>query len=98
VLWQPQLEIGAGAETSISNYTHDWWASGKRKHARSFVNPDSSDVAGRSSNKRWVSSIYFVNAAGLRPQYSSFVGLSNFPSFDRNYAGKERTHTSFGFF
>src|SRR5260370_5005383 len=49
-------------------------------------------------NKRWVSSINFVNAAGLRPQYSSFVGLSNFPSFDRGHAGKERTHTSFGFF
>src|SRR6202171_34036 len=56
------------------------------------------DVAGRSSNKRWVSSINLVNAAGLRPQDSSFVSLSNFPSFDRNYAGKERTHMSFGFF
>src|SRR6202023_109599 len=56
------------------------------------------DVAGRSSNKRWVSSINFINAAGLRPQDSAFVGLSNFPSFDRDYAGKERTKTSFGFF
>src|SRR5258706_924141 len=28
----------------------------------------------------------------------AFVGLSNFPSFDRNYAGKERTKTSFGYF
>src|ERR1700682_1519850 len=56
------------------------------------------DVAGRSSNKRWVSSINLVNAAGLRPQDSAFVGLSNFPSFDRNHAGKERTHMSFGFF
>src|SRR6266853_958452 len=64
----------------------------------SFVNLDSCDVAGRSSNKRWVSSIYFVNAAGLRPQDGAFVGLSNFPSFDRNHAGKERTHMSFGFF
>ena len=43
-------------------------------------------------------SINFVNAAGLRPQDSAFVGLSNFPSFDRNHAGKERTHMSFGFF
>src|SRR5258705_13025765 len=42
--------------------------------------------------KRWVSSINLVNAAGLRPQDSAFVGLSNFPSFDRNHAGKERTH------
>jgi hypothetical protein len=38
----------------------------------------------------WVGSIHFVNAAGLRPQDSAFVGLSNFPSFDRNHAGKER--------
>jgi hypothetical protein len=43
-------------------------------------------------------SINFVNAAALRPQDSAFVGLSNFPSFDRNHAGKERTHMSFGFF
>src|SRR6266481_2009703 len=47
--------------------------------------------------KRWVSSIDLVNAAGLRPQDSAFVGLSNFPSFDRNHAGKERTHMSYGF-
>jgi hypothetical protein len=47
---------------------------------------------------RWVSSIDFVNAAGLRPQDSTFVGLSNFPSFNRNHAGKERTIMSFGFF
>jgi hypothetical protein len=32
------------------------------------------------------------------PKTSAFVGLSNFPSFDRNYAGKERTNTSFGYF
>src|SRR5258708_13577663 len=38
-----------------------------------------------------------VDAAGLRAQDSAFVGLSNFPAFDRNYAGKERTHMSFGF-
>src|SRR5260370_5225208 len=63
-----------------------------------FVNPGSCDVVGRSSNERWVSSINFVNAAGLRPQDSAFVGLSNFPSFDRNHAGKERTKFSFGFF
>ncbi len=43
-------------------------------------------------------SIYFVNAAGLRPQDSAFVGLANFPSFDRNRAGKERTKFRFGFF
>src|SRR6266403_5219242 len=55
-------------------------------------------LPGRSSNTRWVSSINFVNAAGLRPQDSAFVGLSNLPSFDRNHAGKERTKTSFGFF
>src|SRR5712671_6692106 len=64
----------------------------------SFVNSDSCDVAGRSSNKRWVSSINFVNAAGLRPQDSAFVGLCDFPSFDRNHAVKERTHTRYGFF
>jgi hypothetical protein len=29
--------------------------------------------------------------AGLRPQDSAFVGLSNFPSFDWNRTGKERT-------
>src|SRR5258708_9119375 len=52
----------------------------------------------RSSNKRWVSSIILVNGAGLRPPDSAFVGLSNPPSFDRNYAGKERTKTSFGYF
>ena len=50
------------------------------------------------SNKRWARSINSVNAAGLRPQDSAFVGLSNFPSFDRNHAGKERTKMSFGFF
>ncbi|MGF7001199.1 hypothetical protein P3T25_009592, partial [Paraburkholderia sp. GAS32] len=38
------------------------------------------------------------NTAGLRPQDSAFVGLSNFPSFDRNFAGKERTETSFEYF
>src|ERR1700680_3215673 len=48
--------------------------------------------------KRWGSSINFVNAAGLRPQNRAFVGLCHFPSFDRNHAGKERTHMSFGFF
>jgi hypothetical protein len=72
-------------------------------HGRAFLiercsmNPDSCDVAG-GANKRWVSSINFVDAAGLRPQDSAFIGLSNFPSFDRNHAGKERTHMSFGFF
>src|SRR6202043_2290564 len=64
----------------------------------SFVNPHSCDVAGRSSNKRWVSSIYFVNAAGLRPQDSAFVCLSNFPSFDRNHADEELGKLRFGFF
>src|SRR3984957_1776001 len=44
------------------------------------------------------SSINFVNAAGLRPQDSALVGLCNFPSFDRNHAVKERTHTRYGFF
>src|SRR5260370_42709630 len=52
----------------------------------------------RSSNKRWVSSINFVNTAGLRSQDSAFVGLSNFPSFDRNHAGKEPTNPIFGYF
>jgi 2-polyprenyl-6-methoxyphenol hydroxylase-like FAD-dependent oxidoreductase len=56
------------------------------------------DATARSSNKHWVSSINLVNPAGLRPQDSAFVGLSNFPSFDRNHAGEERTHMSFGFF
>jgi hypothetical protein len=69
----------------------------KSKQIDSLVNPDSCDVAG-GANKRWVSSINFVDAAGLRPQDSAFIGLSNFPSFDRNHAGKERTHMSLGFF
>src|SRR6266853_2108889 len=45
-----------------------------------------------------LSSINFVNAAGLRPEDSAFVGLSNFPPLDRNHAVKERTHTRYGFF
>src|SRR6202171_5133510 len=56
------------------------------------------DVAGRSSNKRWVSSFHFVNAAGLHAQDSAFVGLSNFPSFDRNHADEELGKLRFGFF
>jgi hypothetical protein len=48
--------------------------------------------------KRWASSINFVNAAGLRPHDSAFVGLSNFPPLDWNHAVKERTHTRYGFF
>jgi hypothetical protein len=70
----------------------------KSKQVHSFVIPGSCDVAGRPSKKRWVNSINFVDAAGLRPQDSAFVGLSNFPSFDRNYADKGPTNTSFGFF
>src|ERR1700680_4233402 len=62
-----------------------------------LVNPDSCDVAG-GANKRWVSSINFVDAAGLRPQDSAFVGLSNFPSFDRNHADEELGKLRFGFF
>jgi len=50
------------------------------------------------SRCEWVSSINFVNAAGLRPQDCAFVGLCNFPSLDRNHAVKERTHTRYGFF
>src|SRR5712664_2109401 len=60
-------------------------------------NPDSCDYVGRSSTNCWASSINFVDAAGLHPQNRAFVGLSNFPSFDRNHAGKERTKFSFGF-
>src|SRR3984893_13083460 len=56
------------------------------------------DVAGQSSNKRSVSSFHFVNAAGLRPQNSAFVGLSNFPTFDRNHADEELSKLRFGFF
>src|SRR5258706_15780548 len=63
----------------------------------SFVNPGSCDVARRSSNKRWASSINFVDAAGLHPQNRAFVRLCHSPAFDRNYAGKERTKFSFGF-
>src|SRR5258708_40228210 len=51
-----------------------------------------------AANKRWASSIDFVDAAGLHPQNRAFVGLCHSPAFDRNYAGKERTHMSFGFF
>ena len=43
-------------------------------------------------------SINFVHAAGLRPQDSAFVGLSNFPSFDRNHADEELGKLRFGFF
>src|SRR5207245_8595799 len=57
-----------------------------------------SSSAGRSSNKRWGSSINFVNAAGLCPQDCAFVGLSNLPSFDRNHAGEELGKLRFGFF
>ena len=46
----------------------------------------------------WVGSINLVNAAGLRPQDSAFVGLSNFPSFDRNHADEELGKLRFGFF
>src|ERR1700730_1490982 len=52
----------------------------------------------RSGHNRWVSSLNFVNAAGLRPQDSAFVGLSNFPSFDRNHADEELGKLRFGFF
>src|SRR6202521_4180085 len=51
-----------------------------------------------AANKRWASSINFVNAAGLRPQDSALVGLSNFPSFDRNHADEELGKLRFGFF
>ena len=44
------------------------------------------------------SSFNFVNAASLRPHDGAFVGLSNFPSFDRNHAGEELTKLRFGFF
>ena len=80
------------------NYQPVHRLSARPQRVDSFVNPDSCDVAWRSSNKRWVSSINLVNAAGLRPQDSAFVGLSNFPTFDRNHAEKERTKLSFGFF
>src|SRR5712675_2340650 len=43
------------------------------------------------------SSLNFVNAAGLRSQDTAFVGLSNFPSFDRNHAGEELGKLRFGF-
>src|SRR4029077_10771889 len=62
------------------------------------VDEAAQNVDGRSSNKRLVSSINFVNAAGLRPQDSAFVGLSNFPSFDWNHAGEELGKLRFGFF
>ncbi len=65
---------------------------------RLFVRRIEDSMFTAASNKRWVSSFNFVNAAGLRPQDSAFVGLSNFPSFDWNHAGKERTKISFGFF
>src|ERR1700731_4806366 len=45
-----------------------------------------------------VGSLNFVNAAGLRPQDSAFVGLSNFPSFDRNHADEELGKLRFGLF
>src|ERR1700732_1299487 len=61
------------------------------------VDETAQNVDGRSSNKRWASSIDFVDAAGLHPQNRAFVGLCHSPAFDRNYAGKERTHMSFGF-
>src|SRR6202030_2431568 len=61
------------------------------------VDETAQKVDGRSSNKRSVSSLNFVNAAGLRPQDSAFVGLSNFPSFDRNHADEELGKLRFGF-
>src|ERR1700680_4174352 len=62
------------------------------------VDETAQKVDGRSSNKRLVSSINFVNATGLRAQDSAFVGLSNFPSFDRNHADEELGKLRFGFF
>src|SRR6202790_3611761 len=69
----------------------------KLKQVVFFFNPGSFDVARQFSNKRWASSIDFVDAAGLPPQNRAFVGLCHSPAFDRNHAGKERTHMSFGF-
>src|SRR6202043_2333987 len=65
---------------------------------KSHVDETAQKVDGRSSNKHWVGSINFVNAAGLRAQDSAFVGLSNFPSFDRNHADEELGKLRFGFF
>jgi hypothetical protein len=86
------VNYSAAMTVGISHLT-----SVKSKQIDSLVNPDSCDVAG-ASNKRWVSSINFVNAAGLRAQDSAFVGLSNFPSFDRNHADEELGKLRFGFF
>src|SRR5216683_4480955 len=46
------------------------------------------------SRRPTASSIDFVDASGLHPQNRAFVGLCHSPAFDRNYAGKERTHMS----
>src|ERR1700692_1873258 len=62
------------------------------------VDETAQKVDGRSSNKRRVSSINFVNAAGLRAQDSAFVGLSNFACLDRNHADEELGKLRFGFF
>src|ERR1700738_1325239 len=70
---------------------------GERVLASPLSITGSCDVARRSSNKRWASSIDFVDAAGLHPQNRAFVGLCHSPAFDGNYAGKERTKLSFGF-
>src|SRR6202023_3603362 len=42
--------------------------------------------------------INFLDSVRLRPQDSAFVGLSNFPSFDRNHADEELGKLRFGFF
>ena len=65
---------------------------------RLFVRRIEDSMFTAASNKRWVSSFNFVNAAGLCPQDGAFVGLSNFPSFDRNHAGEELGKLRFGFF
>src|SRR5580704_456758 len=85
----------AGDQNRVAREFHN--LSQQLKQVDSFVNPGSCDVAGRSLNKRWASSIDFVDAAGLHPQNRAFVGLCHSPAFDRNYAGKERTKLSFGF-
>src|SRR5712671_1452259 len=76
-------------------------AGDQNRTAREFHDEPSTkelcDVAVRSLNQTLGSSINFVNAAGLRPQNSAFVGLSNFPSFDRNHAGEELGKLRFGF-
>ena len=82
----------AGAFTSVVDSSA---ATNKSQAIRAAFDDPSTQ---RGIADSWASSLDFVDAAGLRPQDRAFVGLSNFPSFDRNDAGEGLSKFGFGFF